>query len=911
MIEQQPTAHLDDARRFLTLLARPGDVFELRALSKRDGRQRIGAGFFNDMSALARSAIERSGRDDGIYITINPVHPGLLSRLPANRVHQVGNGDSTSDRDVVARRHLLIDIDPVRPANISSNDAEHQTALELARYMQADLAKAGWPEPIFADSGNGAHLIYGIDLPRDDGKLVERVLSQLSRRYSTAALKIDEKVFNPARISKIYGTLTRKGQSTPDRPHRVARICSAPDVLAPVPRSLLDSIAPLVTQVPRPLHRPTGQRFDLEAFIAEHLPGAEAEPWTGGEHGERKWILKPCPFNSAHDRGEAHIVQMHSGAISAGCKHDSCNWTWQDLRGRFAPARLESWTKRSDRTAPSTQPKAPSDPTRYRLTQLGNAERFVDTYVSNLRYVGNWKSWLSWDGKRWKRDHLGSEAEAAKAIIEQLFVEAGSAREEADRIIAQHADILTVANNPERAKPAAQARAQARETKEYLQATESDDRANTLMAWAMQSSTAHAVRSMVELARSNPRLAAKPEDFDRDAWLINCQNGTVDLRTGELRPHCQDDMLTRIADVEYDPESSCVEWEKFLTQIMPDENMRDWLQRFAGYCLTGLIIEQMLAFFLGVGGNGKNVWTDTMLTIMGDYAATAAPDLLVLKNNDEHPTGFADLQGRRLVVVSEIDHGRKWAESTIKRLTGDKYVKARFMRENFFSFENTLKFCIMANSRPEVRETNRGIWRRMRVVPFDVIIPEEKQDTGLLDKLKTEHAGVFAWAVRGCIDWRVNKLPSPIKIARATKQYEEDQDVIRQWVSERCFCTCGAAYVEDSEVVGACKTCGCEVKSVSAVVPTDAFATIAEIQADYVVWCKERTFKPWSWKSVRAELLKIFNPRFIDPQKPDRKDPAEYRTANARGIRGVDLRLRILEEQEAREARKFSNRTYP
>lgn len=355
MTEQHRNASPDDAARFLALLARPGDVFELRALSKRGGKQLITAGYFDDMALLARAAVNRSGQDDGVYITLNPVHRGLLSRLPANRVHQVGNGESTSDRDVTARRHLLIDIDPQRPAGISSSDEEHTAALELVRQVAIDLTALGWSEPLLADSGNGGHLVYAVDLPRDDGKLVERVLAQLSRKYTTPQLKVDEKVFNPARISKIYGTLTRKGQSTPDRPHRISRILTAPTELVAVTREQLEAYAPLAAgqqnaarspaaTVGSPPNRtlgPSGQRFDIEAFIAENLPGAEAQPWSGGEHGQRKWLLSPCPFNSTHDRGEAYIVEMNSGAISAGCKHDSCVWTWRELRERFEPGVYE------------------------------------------------------------------------------------------------------------------------------------------------------------------------------------------------------------------------------------------------------------------------------------------------------------------------------------------------------------------------------------------------------------------------------------------------------------------------------------------------------------------------------------------------------------------------------------------
>lgn len=347
-----PSAYPEEALRFLELLARPGDVFELRGLSKRGGRPTVWSGFFDDMKLLARSAVERSGRDDGVYVTINPVHSGLLSRLPKNRMHQAGNGDTSSDKDITKRRHLLIDVDPVRPAGISSTDEEHAAAVAMVAEIAAELAALGWPEPLVADSGNGGHLIYAIDLPSDDGHLVSRVLSALSRKFSTPALKIDEKVFNPARISKIYGTLTRKGENTQDRPHRISRIVSAPSSMTIVTREQLESFAPAAAPTPQPnrgpantqdRYTPRGDRpkFDLDAFITEHLPDAQLQDWSGGEHGSRKWLLPVCPFNNGHDRREAFIVEMNSGAVSAGCKHDSCVWGWRDLRRLFEPERAE------------------------------------------------------------------------------------------------------------------------------------------------------------------------------------------------------------------------------------------------------------------------------------------------------------------------------------------------------------------------------------------------------------------------------------------------------------------------------------------------------------------------------------------------------------------------------------------
>lgn len=921
MTQQPRPASPEDALRFLALLARPGDVFELRSLSKRDGKQQIAAGFFDDMTALAQAAIECSGRADGVYITLNPVHRGLLSRLPANRVHRVGNGDSTSDRDVVARRHLLIDIDPARPAGISSDDAEHAAALELAARMQADLTSLSWPEPLLADSGNGAHLIYAIDLPRDDGKLVERVLAELSRRYSTPTLKVDEKVFNPARISKIYGTLTRKGQSTPERPHRVARICSAPQTLAPVPRGLLEKFAPPravnSTRATTPAAHTAHPRFDLATFIAQCLPDAEEQAWSGGEHGQRKWLLPTCPFNNTHDRKEAFIVEMNSGAISAGCKHDSCTWGWRELREMFEPgaydrrqpsrrpaphptppevlyedagyaarieAEIDAFAARDRELDDAPHPSESTDgvdaeiQTRYRLTEIGNAQRLADANISRLRYVHPWKTWLAWDGRRWRRDSTGAELEAAKVVVEQLFGIAEGAGARAEKLAADHAEVIAAASVAARTADAKKIRDEARSSQAYQLTAQAQLEMAAILAWAKASATWKITSNMVKLASSDPRLVANPDEFDRDPWLLNVQNGTLDLRTGDIRPHRQSDKLTKIAGASYDPDATAPRWEQFLVEIQPDPDMRAWLQRWFGYCLTGSIAEQVMMFALGDGNNGKNVLLDTLKLVMGDYAATSAPDLLVLKSNDEHPTGFADLQGHRLMLVSEIDHGRKWAEATIKRLTGDKTIKARHMRKDFYEFEATHKFVVLANGKPEMQGTDHGIWRRIRLAPFGTIIPEDKKDEQLLVKLTAERDGILAWAVRGCRLWQRERLGQAPEMRKAVAAYRADQDQVGEWLSERCMCVCGDDYLWD-EASGVCNKCGA-AGEIHAVDPDKSEESWSDLYPDFRIWQEARGVQArylWTLPRLRAELLK-------------RPGISTKRTKGWRGLHGIRLR---------------------
>lgn len=353
-------ADIDEIRRALALLFEPGQVVELRALNVATPNYKAPhtvSGYYTDFEALAKDAAKVAPYAEGVYVTLNPVKPALLARA-ANRCKPAGKGDqTTSDRDITRRRWLGIDIDTTRPAGISSTDEELEYALEVANDMRTMYAGIGWPNPIMACSGNGAHLDYRIDLPADDGGLVARVLKSLALFWDDARIKVDLTVFNPARIWKLYGTIARKGDDTEDRPHRLARMINIPDNLGVVTQELLTELAQDVPEEPKPINagRPAGGSFDLVTWIKDHaasldLLNTEGDTWDNG----RKWIFRTCPFNSDHKNRSAFILQFPSGKIAAGCRHNGCHGKgWHDLRDIVEPGWRDR--KRHDATA-TTQP---------------------------------------------------------------------------------------------------------------------------------------------------------------------------------------------------------------------------------------------------------------------------------------------------------------------------------------------------------------------------------------------------------------------------------------------------------------------------------------------------------------------------------------------------------------------------
>lgn len=325
-------ANIGDIRRALALLVEPGAVVELRVPNA--GRAGAASGYFDDLDALAAAAARWSGRAPGVYLTLNPVAPALLARA-VNRVREHAR-ETTSDCDILRRVRLMFDFDSERPPGISATEDEHAAALDRAREAREWLcAELGWPAPILADSGNGGHLVFGVDLPNHDATtaLLKRVLEALAVRFNDERVKVDLGVFNAARIWKVYGTVAAKGDSTADRPHRLARILDAPARLEVVPRECLEAFAALAPPTPSPPSRGTRGEYTLDAveraLDARGLTVGKRKSWNGGTLVE----LEECPWHGAEHSRTARVILHASGAVSAGCFHKSCaGLGWRDLR---------------------------------------------------------------------------------------------------------------------------------------------------------------------------------------------------------------------------------------------------------------------------------------------------------------------------------------------------------------------------------------------------------------------------------------------------------------------------------------------------------------------------------------------------------------------------------------------------
>ena len=362
----------------------------------------------------------------------------------------------------------------------------------------------------------------------------------------------------------------------------------------------------------------------------------------------------------------------------------------------------------------------------------GLALSFTRRYHKDWRYVAGWGKWLVWDGQRWRSE----DTLAAADLI---------------RHVCRHASLNT--HNPRIASKLA------------------------------ASST---VGGVERLARADRRHAATTDEWDADPWLINTPGGVVDLRSGRLRPHERTDRMTKITTST--PRGECPQWRTFLHDVTGgDQGLQDYMQRMAGYALTGSTQEHALFFLYGTGANGKSVFVNTLADILGEYATNSPMETFMEARGDRHPTDMAGLRGARFVAAIETEQGRRWAESKVKSLTGGDKIAARFMRQDFFEFFPQFKLFVAGNHKPAIRNIDEAMKRRLHLIPFTITVPPEKRDKHLQQKLLAERDGILAWALEGCLAWqRLGRLDPPQQVVDATDEYFEAEDALGRWLDEKC-----------------------------------------------------------------------------------------------------------------------------
>lgn len=378
------------------------------------------------------------------------------------------------------------------------------------------------------------------------------------------------------------------------------------------------------------------------------------------------------------------------------------------------------------------------------LNEMGNADRFISKFSNMIRYCDQTKSWYTYQDGRWvkNRSNLFS---MYKQIVD---------------------DIRELANTDE------------------LTLKEKEK----IIALVSRFSSIGKFNGMLKAAQNDNCIRINQDELDADPLLLNCQNGTLNLATHELQPHDSEYLLTKIINAPYDPEAKCPEFDNFIRKIMNhDKEKIEFLQRSFGYALTGKTTEQCLFIFYGSGSNGKSTLIEIFRELTGDYSAHTPSNTLLSSKFRQNSNDVARLKGARFVSAVEVGIGEKIDESLLKQLTGGDQITARFLFHEFFEYRSEFKIFLAANHLPEIRGVDDGVWRRIRLIPFDVTIPVAEIDKELSKKLKQELPGFLNWVVEGCYAWQERGLNPPNCIISAIEEYRKDMDQISGFIEDECI----------------------------------------------------------------------------------------------------------------------------
>ncbi|PKR82587.1 phage/plasmid primase, P4 family [Heyndrickxia camelliae] len=370
---------------------------------------------------------------------------------------------------------------------------------------------------------------------------------------------------------------------------------------------------------------------------------------------------------------------------------------------------------------------------KFRLTELGNAERIAYEYGHVIKYVSD-IGWLIWDGKRWKIDTKKEIERITAKVLRGLY--------------------------------------------------KSEDEAET--KWARMCERRNIrMNSIKDLM---PLVPGEREEFDRHKYLFNVENGIVDLKTGKLQPHDRELGLTKITHIEFDENAKCPTWTVFLDQIFKgDKELIDYMQRLIGYSLTGDISEQSMYFLVGGGSNGKSTFINTIKKLMGDYGAQTKSDTFIKKKDTGANNDIARLVNSRFVSAVESEEGEKLQESLVKTITGGEPILARFLRQEYFEFIPEFKVFFTTNHKPIIGGVDDGIWRRVKIIPFTLNLKPHERDKKLEEKLSFELPGILNWAIEGCLKWQQDGLHEPKVVVDATGNYKEEMDILAPFLNEICY----------------------------------------------------------------------------------------------------------------------------
>lgn len=378
------------------------------------------------------------------------------------------------------------------------------------------------------------------------------------------------------------------------------------------------------------------------------------------------------------------------------------------------------------------------------LAELHAARFFAKRYGDRIRFCAKAGGWFVWDQRRWAKDDDGAVLRLAHAAADEIATWAGGC-----------ADL---------------------------------EQRKKILGFAIALQKRRGIENVVALAQSLEAIAiGNPARFDANPWALNVANGTLDLQSGRLRPHDPEQLITRIVSINFDPAARCDRWLSFLDEIFAgDAETIGFVQRAVGYTLTGSATEQVFFILHGLGANGKTTFLSVLSDLLGEYGLSTKPETFVDRKAGSATNDLARLHGARFVSSIEVADGHALAESFVKAVTGGDRISARYLYGEYFDFEPTFKLWLGTNHKPVVRGVDEGIWRRIRMIPFEQRFQGDRCDPDLRAKLGAELPGILAWAVHGCLEWQRQRLGSADAVRVATSAYRLESDTFATFLDERC-----------------------------------------------------------------------------------------------------------------------------
>ena len=481
------------------------------------------------------------------------------------------------------------------------------------------------------------------------------------------------------------------------------------------------------------------------------MPAAEMPKWlveeiqkVGTQLTTKKKAEKPAPRQKIKEGGRNnHLTSLAGSLRRKGISEDGILATLRaENTDRLEPPLDDETVEAIAKSITRYQPE--EDQQDYKLTDVGNAERFVYMFKDSVKYCAVYKKWFIWNGRFWEQDDTGK-------IITYAI--------ECVRSIIHAADLL-----PE------------------------GDKRKAMIHHSLKSESSGKLRSLLEIASGMPDITIRSEELDANPWLINAQNGTINLKTGKLQEHRAADYITKMCRANYDPDCAIPLWAELLQKITLGNNqLQRYIQKAFGYALTGDTSEQALFILYGTGSNGKSTLLNVFSELMATYSTSTPSDTFMQKKNDSVNNDIARLKGARFVAAIEMEEGKRMAESLIKSVTGGDKLVTRFLYGEFFEYVPQFKVFLAVNHKPNIRDTTNSIWRRIKLMPFEATFTEQERDKHFPAKIMaSELPGILAWAVQGCLLWQQEGLQMPDSVNTATRKYQEEMDSFSNFFRECC-----------------------------------------------------------------------------------------------------------------------------